>query len=134
MPGTKSGRQKPLDNLCYDDDVIYPDISLLSHSSSTSSLPIRPGQTGLECEADQLIASLTGLGFDSAYGFVRRYGAQRIHAALRRALSQPRGTIRNLPGYIRYLVATPGPIPKPKRDSQPNDKYTSGKYGHIVQR
>ena len=133
MRDTESRRQKHLDNPYYDDDVLYPD--LLSSISSSASCPDSRLQRGcFESDTDELIAGLTHLGFDAALNFVQQYGTQRVRAALERALSQPRGTIRNLPGYIRYLVASPGPISRPKPQAQPNDKYISGRYGHVVQR
>ena len=44
--------------------------------------------------------------------------------------------IKNIPGFIRYLVRTPGPIPDPEqpKDDDDTDKYIRGKYGHMVRR
>ncbi len=42
--------------------------------------------------------------------------------------------IKNIPGFIRYLVRTPGPIPDPEKPKEDTDKYITGKYGHMVKR
>ncbi len=101
-----------------------------------STSPSRRSSLSSDCASpEQLIDELTDLGFDNAAAFVIQHGADRISQALARALSRPPGTIKNLPGYIRSLVTTRGPIPKPEKPRQPPkpvDRYLSGKYGHIV--
>lgn len=109
-------------NKSSDDDV-------LPSSSSSSSLEIPT--TFQESEIDQLARRLTEIGFDCAMDFIVKNDRDRVKAALELALSKPIKQIRNLPGYIRYLVKTPGEIPKPV---QPGNKYIKGKYGRLVQR
>lgn len=104
-----------------------------SSSSSSLNLPT----TFNKSEIEQLVDQLTELGFDCAMRFVSSNDPERIRAAVERALSRPTGTIKNLAGYIRYLVKTPGAIPPPNhkvKDKLEADKYIRGKYEHLVKR
>lgn len=107
-----------------------------SSSSSSFSLPT----TFLESEKNErleLIDRLTELGFDGALDFVMNHPVERVKEAVKRAVSRPQSTIRNLPGYIRYLVETPGKIPPSNgaiKEKRRIEKYTKGKYGHVVRR
>jgi hypothetical protein len=42
--------------------------------------------------------------------------------------------IKNVPGFIRYLVDKPGPIPAPEKPKDGREKYVGGIYGHMVKR
>jgi len=104
-----------------------------SSSSSPPALPaaILPMQTTFvnSNPTEELINELVDMGFDGALDLVLKYGYDRVKAARDRALSRPAGTIKNLPGYIRYLCKTKGAIPAPN-----GDKYTTGKYQRMVKR
>lgn len=109
-----------------DDDGISISPSLSKSSSASSSAAASP---------EELIDQLTELGFDGSAAFIIMHGADRVSQAVARALSRPEGAIKNLPGYIRSLVTTRGPIPKPEKprpEPMPKNKYTNGKYGHLV--
>lgn len=104
-----------------------------SRVSSSSSCEFAL-KTSLFAPPDDLITELAELGFDGAAAFVLRYEGERIRRAIARAKGHPPGKIKNLPGYIRYLVKTPGPIPGPEKPRDDKDRYTGGKYGHMVRR
>jgi len=101
-------------------------------SSSSSSSCEFALKTSCFDPPDDLISELAELGFDGAAAFVVRYEGERIRRAIARAKGHPPGRIKNIPGYIRFLVKTPGPIPGPEKARDDVDKYTSGKYGHMV--
>ena len=62
-----------------------------------------------------------------------RFEPERIRRAIDRAKSLQ--NVRNVPGFIRYLVTKPGPIPVPEKDKKDDpDKFIKGKYGHLVRR
>ena len=83
---------------------------------------------------DDLISELATLGFDGAAAFVVRFEHERVKRAIVRAKSHPPGKIKNMAGYIRFLVTTPGPIAPPEKPKDDNfAKYRTGKYGHLVQ-
>ena len=88
-------------------------------------------QTAL-MEYPTLIDELAELGFNAAADFIVRHEPARIKQAVERARSMK--GIRNVPGFIRFLVTKPGPIPAPEKDKNDRDKYIKGKYGHAVQR
>ena len=80
-----------------------------------------------------LIDELAELGFNAAADFIVRHDPARIKQAVERARSMK--GIRNVPGFIRFLVTKPGPIPAPERDKKDDpDRFIKGKYGHLVQR
>jgi len=114
-----------------------------SSSSSSSSPPEVIGGMGergevkfqttyLGSQVVELANELTELGFDGAMDFIVKHGYDRVKAARDRALSRPQGRIKNIAGYIRYLAITKGAIPAP--NGKPEDKYTKGKYGHLMHR
>lgn len=87
-------------------------------------------QTAL-MEYPTLIDELAELGFNAAADFIVRHEPARIKQAVERARSMK--GIRNVPGFIRFLVTRPGPIPAPeKRKEDDRDKFTRGRYGHLV--
>ena len=141
MTRTKKARPSRVCARIHDDDGISPPVSQ-ELSSSSSSLP--PSSTQLLSPEmpsssrpqtpDELITTLTDIGFDGATDFVIEHGFDRVLAALERGLSRPPGLIENLPGYIRSLVTQRGPIPKPDPPAKPGNKYTSGRFGHVVKR
>jgi len=102
-------------------------------SSSSSSSPLALKTTYLNPPGD-LITELAELGFDGSAAFIGRFGPERIRRAIARAKAHPPGKIKNLAGYIRYLVTTPGPIPEPEKPKDDREKYISGRYGHMVKR
>ena len=116
-----------------DDAYIYTD----TPPKASSSSPVQPPET-----AEELIIAMTTIGFDLASDFVIKHGFERVNAAMLRALSRPPGTIRNIPGYIRAIVTTRGPIAPPQeppppptpqeQPQQPANRYLKGKYGHLV--
>jgi len=80
-----------------------------------------------------LIDELAELGFNASADFIVRHDPARIKQAVERARSMK--GIRNVPGFIRFLVTKPGPIPAPERDKKDDpDRFIKGKYGHLVQR
>ncbi|HEY82226.1 MAG TPA: hypothetical protein G4O01_02935 [Dehalococcoidia bacterium] len=103
-----------------DDDDIY------TSSSSSLAIPTTFNETPLE----ELARELTEEGFDGAMAFILKHDPARIRAALELARHK-RGRIKNLPGYVRYLVQTPGEIPKVP---DPGDKYLKGKYSDMIRR
>jgi len=89
-------------------------------------------QTAL-MEYPTLIDELAELGFNAAADFIVRHEPARIKQAVERAKSIK--GIRNMPGFIRFLVTKPGPIPAPEKDKKDDpDRFIKGKYGHLVQR
>ena len=111
--------------LKHDDDNVYTSSSS-SSSSSSSRFHLQTSFT--ETQIEELENQLGKLGYDGGMALIGKYGYERVKQAVDRALSRPQGMIRNLPGYIRYLVITSGKIPPPN-----GNKYTKGKYGHLVQ-
>ena len=105
--------------------------SRVSSSSSSGEFALK---TSCFAPPDDLITELAELGFDGAAAFVVRFEPERIRRAIARAKGHPPGKIKNLPGYIRFLVKTPGPIPGPEKPRDDKDRYTGGKYGHMVRR
>jgi len=83
---------------------------------------------------DRLAADLAALGFDGPLELILDYGYDRVKAALDRAKSRPQHKITNMAGYIRYLCRLKGPVAAADRQPDPNDRYISGKYGHLVRR
>lgn len=79
-----------------------------------------------------LIDELAELGFNAAADFIVRHEPARIKQAVDRAKSMK--GIRNVPGFIRYLVAKPGPIPAPEKPKDTKEKYIGQKYSHMVKR
>ena len=79
-----------------------------------------------------LIDELAELGFDAAADFVVRHEHERIRRAIDRAKSME--SVRNVPGFIRYLVTKPGPIAAPEKPKDNQDKYINGHRGHMVKR
>jgi len=116
------------------DDVTTRKNRVSSSSSSSSSRGEFALKTSCFDPPDDLITELAELGFDGATAFVVRFEPERIKRAIARAKGHPPGKIKNLPGYIRFLVKTPGPIPDPEKPTDNRDKYTNGKYGHMVKR
>ena len=114
------------------------DVTSTNRKSRVSSSSSSRGEFALKTSCfdppDDLISELAELGFDGAAAFVVRFEPERIRRAIARAKGHPPGKIKNLPGYIRYLVKTPGPIPGPEKPKGDTDKYTNGKYGHMVRR
>lgn len=104
-------------------------MSKTSSSSSPGELPT----TFVESDIDNLVDELNEIDFDLPMKFIAEHGKERIKQALEYARSKPAGQVRNLPAFIRFLVQSPGRIPQAKREAKQN-KYTSGKYGHIVRR
>ena len=100
-------------------------------SSSSSSSPIELQTTCFD-PPDDLISELANLGFDGAAAFVVRFEHERVRRAIVRAKSHPPGKIKNMAGYIRFLVTTPGPIAPPEKPEDDRAKYHSGRYGHLV--
>jgi hypothetical protein len=95
-------------------------------------------QTAL-LEYPTLIDELAELGFNAAADFIVSHEPARIKQAVDRAKSMK--GIKNVPGFIRYLVDKPGPIPAPEkpkdgreRYADDRDKYIKGRYGHMVKR
>lgn len=82
-------------------------------------------------ELDQLITDLQSVGFDMPMEYLAGKNLARVRAALDYALSKPPGEIKNVPGYIRFLVKSTGRIPKPLPDPVRN-KHQSGKYGQMA--
>lgn len=119
-----------------DDDVISKSEGPSSPSSSgkggVGEKPLRL-QTSLIPPAT-LIDELAELGFEGAASFVTKHDHKRIRQAIARAVSHPHGKIKNLPGYIRYLVITPGPIPLPEKSSEEKlrEKYKQSRYANLV--
>lgn len=107
-------------DVCMNDDI---------ESSSSSSLALPT--TFENSELEDLAAELTEFGFDAAMSFLIRNDPARVRAALEWVKHKPKGQIKNPAGLIRYLVKTPGPIPTVPN---PADKYTKGRYGHMVRR
>jgi len=114
-----------------DDDVT-------SSSSSSSKAPCAASAAILHLQTtlvnpvkpvDILEQELMDLGFDGPMSLIQQYGYDRVKAAKDRAISRPPGLIKNLPGYIRYLCKSKGPIPAPN-----GDKYVRGKLAKVVQR
>lgn len=121
------------------DDVNGDGTIIITPSSSSSSSCGRRQRKkafGLQTSLmppETLIDELAELGFDAAADFVVRHDQERIRRAIDRANSL-KGSVRNVPGFIRYLVTKPGPIPAPeKRKEDDRDKFTKGRYGHMVQ-
>ena len=89
----------------------------------------------LPADSQNLIDELAQLGFDAAGDFAFKHEAARVRQAIARAKSHPPGKIKNIPGYIRFLVTTPGPIPHPEKPvKSDNAKYHTGRYGHMVKK
>jgi len=124
-------RVKLLDDVNGDGTIIIPS----SSSSSSSPRRQRKKAFGLQTSLiapETLIDELAGLGFDAAADFVTRFEADRIRRAIDRAKSLQ--NVRNVPGFIRYLVTKPGPIPTPEKSKDDKDRFTKGRYGHMVKK
>lgn len=84
-----------------------------------------------------LISRLVEIGFTDAPNFVAEHPAERIEAAIA-YVDDPHTTGVDRPAaFIRFLVEGEGEIPAPPSDIKETaklNKYTSGKYGHIVRR
>jgi hypothetical protein len=98
-------------------------------SSSSSAISIQTTYQGTPI--DELADQLTAMGFDGAMNLILKYGYDRVRNAKARAESRPPGTIRNMAGYIRFLVTSKGAIPAP---DQPADKYNQGELQRHVKR
>jgi len=83
-------------------------------SSSSSELAFQTSYQGTPI--DELADQLTAIGFDGARDLILKYGYDRVSAAKARAESRPAGAIRNLAGYIRFLVTSKGAIPAPESE------------------
>jgi hypothetical protein len=77
-----------------------------------------------------LIDELAELGFDAAADFVMRFEPERIRRAIDRAKSLE--NVRNVPGFIRYSVTKPGPIPAPEKQKDGRAKYEA--HAHLYNR
>jgi hypothetical protein len=73
-----------------------------------------------------LIDELAELGFNAASDFIVSHEPARVRQAVDRAKSMK--GIRNIPGFIRYLVAKPGPIPAPEKPKDGREKYKAHEY------
>jgi hypothetical protein len=85
-----------------------------SSSSSDFSLPLS-FENG---EAENLLKELAEVGFDKPLDFLSRYHLHRIAQAVNFARSKPAGQIKNMAGFIRYLVQSPGAIPSVKKTEE----------------
>jgi hypothetical protein len=126
----QQARVKTIDNV--DGSTI-----ITSSSSPPSSSARRQRKKALALQTSliapqTLIDELAELGFDAAADFVMKHEQERIRRAIDRAKSLE--NVRNVPGFIRYLVTKPGPIPAPEKQKDDPDKYIKGKYGHMVRR
>jgi hypothetical protein len=86
-------------------------------------------QTAL-IEYPTLIDELAELGFNAASDFIVRHEPARIRQAVDRAKSIK--GIRNMPGFIRFLVTKPGPIPAPEKPKDDREKYKA--HAHLYSR
>lgn len=120
-----------------DDDEPRPTLDIVSSSSygdeglGEGEIPAAATLPSARSELDELIADLQSIGFDMPMEYLARNSLARVRAALDYARSKPFGQVRNVPGYIRFLVKSTGRIPKRLPDP-PQNKYLSGKYGHMV--
>ena len=132
MVRTSSRQPDSSGNASYD----YDDGAMSSGDRSSSYIASQPSsEVAFDSETIQLTAELAETGFDAAFTFVQRYGVERVRRALDRAKSLPSGQIKNLPGYIRHLVTSPGPIARPFQRADRQDKYRKqGKFSHLIYR
>jgi len=95
--------------------------------------PVELPITFLDSELYDLAHKLTDIGFIGAIDYLAKQDPGRVKAAYDHAITLPKRGIWSLAGLVRYIVKTPGEIPKPL-GSNDSDKYVKGKYGHLVNR
>lgn len=106
-------------------------------NSSPSPLPgTSRGKKSLPLKYS-LVSGLAKIGFTKAEAFVAQHPAERIEAAIAYVDDPLTAGLSNPAGFIRHLVEAPGEIPAPPsaiKEKAKLNKYTSGKYGHLVKR
>lgn len=78
-----------------------------------------------------LLQYLEDLGYRGAANDLKRYGLKRLAGAVNYACSRNTGSVNNLARYIRW-AAQKGISADPPEASA--DRYSAGRYGHVVKR
>jgi hypothetical protein len=81
------------------------------------------------CTEAEVVGYLKSLGFNDVDRVMAKYGLQKVKEVIAYAGAQPPGEVGNMGAYIRVVLRDTIP---PGRRHLDLDRYTKGRYGHVV--